>query len=258
MKTAMTVLALGGIALVITMIVWPWGAFDWKRSFFPGSLDWSDPYSHPGNHNPPWLYVALHPLARLGPRWGYTALIFLTLLSLVCVTGGPANLLPLALTSPLLVCIVEGQVDGLIAWALIGPAPLALTIAAAKPQGLWLAALARSSKASFVILAAVMGVSVLVWPGWMARFYAPHSAPWCLWPASLLPAILLAIYGLVGRRWSQASLCAASLLALPYYSPSSLVPVMATAMCGGGKVWKATMVLASWAWWFWVFKGGKL
>jgi len=126
MRTAMTVLALVGIALAVTTIVGPQGVFDWERSFFPGSLDWSDPYSHPGNHNPPWLYVALHPLARLGPRRGYTALIFLTLLSLMRVTGGPANLLHLVLTAPLLICMIEGQVDGLIAWALIAPAPLAL------------------------------------------------------------------------------------------------------------------------------------
>lgn len=93
---------------------------DWGLHFYPAAraFGWrQDPYAVPGVYNPPWLFLALAPLALLPERLAWVLLAGTTL-ALALGTAGrfggrrwPALLL--AGTSPyLLATMLQGQVDG--------------------------------------------------------------------------------------------------------------------------------------------------
>lgn len=228
-------------------------AFDWRCFYRPAASNWRDPYQAGGTFNAPWLYWLMHPLTLL--RWpvDYAVLTICSLLALYFYVGSPPRFLILMATAPVMILVIEGQVDALLLLAFMLPSAIALPLAGIKPQGLGLAVLRRSTLLALVVALVVGGISLAVWGNWLSDVQKPPGARcWVFWPGTIPVGLILAGIGWRGR--SNTLLCLATLLIVPYYSPSSIVPALASFMRERrGVVPMGMVVVLSWVWYIYFF-----
>jgi len=215
------------LALLATQIVYEHGyGYDWRGCFRPATLDWRTPYRHPGNYNPPWMYLILHPLALLPEKAGLAVLLTLSLGAVFACVGDPLKALICAAGAPVIIVMLEGQVDGLLLWGLLLPPAIGVPLALTKPQGLFLAASRRLSRGVVVALVIVVIGSLIAWGWWPGEMLLGEvSGRRTFLPWGILPGAVLAVTGYQKR--SDGLLCLASLCLSPYWSPASLLPAMA-------------------------------
>lgn len=222
-------------------------AYDWRVHFRPGALAWRTPYHLVGNVNPPWLYWLLHPLSLLRWEVGYALLLLASVLMLMAYMRS-WKVLPVLLSYPSVVLLVEGQVDALVMASLVAPAVLCPAIAAMKPQGLLLAAVRRTRWPGLAMLCLVLALSLAVWGWWPSNIHRPCRGV-SLWPWSVPLGAVALVLGL--RRGSDALLCLASLALSPYFSPASMLPVVAAGIRETRRPWAWALIIASsWVYFF--------
>ncbi len=180
---------------------------DWGLHFYPATRAFwlrQDPYAVPGVYNPPWLFLALAPLALLPERLGWVLLAGATLALTLGVAGWfggrrwPALLL--AGTSPyLLTAMLQGQVDGV---GLAGLLIVAACWGKGEGAGRQLEPGARRGRPGFWGPGPALGAALLLLTA------KPQAA--------LLAAALVLLHLLAGpwRRWAAALAAALAAIAL--------------------------------------------
>jgi hypothetical protein len=223
---------------------------DWIIYFNRAARNWRAPFIR-HVFNPPWLFLALHPLSWLPARWGAAALMVLSTTIVLVYVRSPWKSLFILTSVPMQAIYILGQIDALPLLGLVVAPTWSLPLLAIKPQGIFLTALRRLTVRSILAMLIVLALSVLVWGPWWSHFQTlggmpdePHNAS--LFPYSLVAGLPLVWLGL--KRKSDALLCWASLCLTPYFMIASLLPAVAASIkeSEDPRVWFAVW-LGSWA-----------
>ena len=164
---------------------------DWASWFYPYS---STPFSPFSGHYPPFTYLLLHPFTLPGPLYGYLLLILFSLFIIHLNTRSLLRTLLCALSLPITLSLLLGNVDSLLSLAFLLPFSLSGLVVMCKPQALafyWMRRWWADRKPwgpLFLILA--LGLSLLVWRDWPLRLSGGALATNFLisqwWPYTLL------------------------------------------------------------------------
>lgn len=250
--------ALMALPFLIVGAAWlsriPCLAPDWENFFRPGALALLNPYAIAGNYSPPWLYVALWPLAVL-PDWLSKGALTLATLAIVrAFMGDTERFLWACATMPLFAVVAFGQVDAIALLALMVTSPVSsFLLLACKPQGMALVGLRylkRLNGRSVVRLLAVVGASFLVWGFWPAHMWGVVGMGHNLSPFPLGLPFAGAILVWEWRRGFKRDwpLCFASLLISPYFWHVSFLPLVCCFIKETDSWrWWAVAVVLSWA-----------
>ena len=240
-------------AAYVAFVYLPVAYGDWYRFFRPASLAVLDPYRIRGILNPPWAFAILFPLAQLPGRLSGAGLALLSAIAVIMYVRCPWRTLATFVSAPFILVIVLGQLDALVLYGLMLPASIGSLVILIKPQGVILTLLKRISLRSFIVIAATVLSSLVIWGFWPAKMLRYGLVPDTLRNASLFPyslplAPILAYYGV--RRKSDALLCWATLCAVPFFQTHSMLPAIAASVreIDDWRVWLLLPVL-SWLYW---------
>lgn len=209
-------------------------AVDWHLVFYPATklvLQGLNPYVIGQFHNPVWALLPLIPFALLGEDMGRLALFFFGLFTFAFI-GYRLKARPFALVAFLLSPLVFyylflGNIDSLVLWGLLMPAPIGLFLVVIKPQiGIaiavywgyvaWRAGGWRKVILTFLPVATALALSFLVFGNWAAD-QTDHlvSAKWntSMFPWSLPVGVLLIFVALRSGKIQT------SMAASPFLSP---------------------------------------
>jgi hypothetical protein len=254
--------------LTILFALTPWSGDDWKffhdssRLLLSGESLYRAPIAGSYYHYPPWVALALVPLAILTEQIGWAMICALTLVAALLVLrhwspdNAPGLIKPvLVLSSPAMFYILmHGQIDALIIAGVLLPVEWWWFVAVTKPQvavGLALGVPPRQWVRAGVIVLAAFGVSVLV-AGWWPSELLHHPMPsrnaalnfWLgLWPFQVPAGVALAVKGF--QRKDDRLLIASSPFLSPYAATSSLIGPW-IAVVTFLTSWQAAIVWASW------------
>jgi hypothetical protein len=186
--------------------------------------------------NPPWVAIALVPLALLPPRWGWGMLVGLGFLAVGILarryTVGRWKILFLLLSPPIFYSTLHGQIDPVVLAMALLPREWWALAALTKPQVAiaWLFGIPRRRwPVAGLVLVAFIGVSLLVFGNWPARLLAQptpfvdsaHNLWAGLWPFQIPAGLALVLISL--RRDDERFLFAASPFLSPYAATSTLL-----------------------------------
>jgi len=192
-----------------------WIAYFWPQIITPWMLS-------EGIFNLPWFFVVLQVLRPLGMFGALvvveiaTALVVLALCKRLGLTTWRTVMV--MLSPPVLVCLVLGQIDGMLLVAYLVPAWLSVPLAIVKPQAAVAACLRslhverdglRVNRRAWIVAVALVVSAFLVW-GWpfACRFDRPGGPvggwTWSYWPWGMLLAVELSLFGgLPGRLFAS-------------------------------------------------------
>ena len=241
---------------------------DQQNIFMPAARHVADPYQIGWYTNPPWAALMLAPFGLL-PLPVATLLqicLYFAILTLVIFkSGGGLKAVLITLTSFVaLDSAIELNIDWLVALGLLVPPTWSGPLLLVKPQvapGYWLSFKPRQLIYSAGVLAAVLLVSLLVWPGWpqaMRDAAAPltershNLAPMSVLPPVISLAIGAALAWRAIRRHDLVVGILAGLFFVPYIAfYSLLIPFALSAVR-----WPRITLLISVV--MWVIYGGLL
>ncbi len=138
--------ALITVALGMPLYVWEiryldWSGVDWWLAYYPAGnllLHGADPYQIPNFHNPTWALLPLLPFVLMGKTAGGIAVFFVNLFSFAFIAFRLGAKLPavlmLVLSPFMFYTVYFDNIDWLILWGFILPAPMGLLLVMLKPQ----------------------------------------------------------------------------------------------------------------------------
>jgi len=259
-----------GLLFVLTLVFYasPWeGGDDWEtfhgaawRILESETPLYGEPVTHAYYFNPPWLAVALIPLALLPFRLGWAALAAATMAMAVVLLRrwerGTSLVKPILvlLSPPMLYTIMHGQIDVLIIGGVLLPVQWWALIALTKPQvtlGL-LAGIPRRQRSRASLLAGLVIAASLIWFGNWPRALLDQPTPFVeaghnlwrgLWPFQIPAGVLLIAVGM--QRHDERLLIAGTPFLSPYAALSSFAGPWIASVTWLND-WQAAAVFASW------------
>lgn len=138
-----TILALflAAAALIAGMAVFLPPGVDWNNAFKPAALlllEGKSPYQNNFFLNAPWALLPMIPLALLQDAVGRALLEFANLCAIAYTAyrlgAKPATIGVLLLSPPVLHCVLNGNIDGLVTLGFVLPPQIGLFFLFAKPQ----------------------------------------------------------------------------------------------------------------------------
>jgi len=208
---------------------------DWGESFRPAALvifHGGSSYHVPEFYNAPWTLLPLIPLAILPYQWGRIGMFLISLAGfgyLAYKSNAKPLSVALFLTSfPVVACLWGGELDWLPMLGFVTPAPIALILAATKPQigiGIALYWLVRSWKTggvkevrhNFLPVSILLAGSFVLYGFWVGTFNNKWTHPVNV---SVFPYLM--IIGLYLLFTMQKRAAGGGLLLSPYYTFFSL------------------------------------
>jgi len=250
-------LLMGLFLLAAALSSVPWLAPDWENFYRPGALS-ARPNDVFGNYAPPWTYPVLWPIAVLGDGLSKGVLTLATVFVCWRFMGSWRRFALLCLTMPFVATVAFGQIDTLSLVGLMAPADLSLLFLTMKPQGAILAALKeRLTVRSVCILLILVAVSLLLWGWWPASLLArtDWSTDCSPWPYGIPFGL-----GLLYWQWkrgfdSDSALCVATLLLVPYFFYTSMLPAVAATIKEMDDDWPMMLLVVGVTWLMVIFAG---
>lgn len=228
-----------GVLVILAYLYYPIGV-DWQNSYHAAAKDIRHPYAAGDFVGMVWVFLAL-PHIFLPIQLGNTINLVLHVTVILAVIrrykGGWVAIL-LVFTSALFLDLARtNNVDFIPLLAFLLPPRWGLPFLAAKPQVLGGAALiwwkrSRFSLKFFLPLAAVIGLSFLLWGWWVPEIAGQASSQqWNFAPFPL--GIPLGIYLLYKAYQLDDEVLGASAtpLLVPYFAPYSLVALLTLLAC---------------------------
>lgn len=255
---------MGLIALGVAAYFFLPNPVDWTISYRPAALalfSGRSPYTGLPFFNPPWILAPLIPFAVLPYRLGVAAFFVTNLVVFYSISrrmaARPIARIALFCSFPVIVCLLFGQIDGLVLLGLFMPRPLGLILLLTKPQmgaavavfwliEAWRAGGWRQTATTIAPVAALFLISLALYGLWPLQldmkdmFVAIFNTS--LWPGSLMIGLPLLVYALRHRKESFA------LMAAPFFSPY-VTPQSWSVALVGLMPYELEMVAASLASW---------
>ncbi|HTP01346.1 MAG TPA: hypothetical protein VMJ64_08235 [Anaerolineales bacterium] len=237
---------------------------DWHFTFYPAVvylLHGQNPYQVATLHNPVWALLPLVPFALFGETAGGWLFAIFSLFTYGFVAyrlkARPWALAAFLLSPPVLNSLILGNIDALILWGFLLPAPIGLFLVLAKPQlgiGIaiywgyvaWKEGRMRKLVITFLPVTIFFCASFAIFGNWLASRGDDVVAAY--WNASLFPwsvpaGIMLLYLGL--KYLKQRMAIASSPLLSPYVSFGSYSVALVGLL--GTELWMITTVVALWA-----------
>lgn len=267
-KRTFALIMLAGLLLVAAFWVSPWeGADDWETFYFAarrvvaadgplyGSLVTHSYYS-----NPPWVAVAVIPFTVLPPKFGWAVLSAATFVVALLVlrrwNPAPGWLKMAAILSspPMFYILLHGQIDMIVAGAVLLPPWIWPIAAITKPQvaiGLLAGVRRKYWLRAGLFTGAVLAVSFLIWGFWPPALLGQatpfvgegHNLWGGLWPFQVPLGVLFVVMGL--SRSDERYLIVGSPFLSPYATFSTLIGPWIAAV-SWLKSWQVAVVWLSW------------
>ncbi len=239
---------------------------DWRATFYPAALDWTDPYQ--GDFHfayPPWLALILAPFSLIPSPIGRA---LFGAVSLICLAyalhrlDGDFVALLLLTVSPMFVSVaVNGQVD---AWPTLGLAlsllpglwaqSAGILLLLLKPQVFGLAVIVIWLKSPFkrqiLLICAGAGLLSLLaygwWPGAVAAMIPQlyRAADVSLWPYGLPVGVIL--FAIALRRQNVLLAALSTYFWAPYFGWYSLTGYLVVALARLPRPVSVLIVLLGW------------
>lgn len=263
-RKTLAIATIGLLALgIVAYFVLP-NPVDWTISYRPATLallSGRSPYTELPFFNPPWILLPLIPFAILTYRLGVSAFFVTNLVVFYYISQRMAarSIARIALfcSFPVIVCLLFGQIDGLVLLGLFMPRPLGLILLLAKPQMgaaiavFWLVEAWRAGRwkqvaTTIAPVAVLFLISLALYGLWPLQldmkdmFVATFNTS--LWPGSLMIGLPLLVHALRHRKESFA------LMAAPFFSPY-VTPQSWSVALVGLMPYELEMVAASLASW---------
>lgn len=208
---------------------------DWLDYYRPASLallSGDSPYTISGFFSPVWVLLPLIPLALLPANVGFAILFLLTLASF-CYVGyrldaGLFSMMLFLISPPVIICVSQGQIDGLASLGFVMPPQFGLFFVLAKPQiGIayacfWLIRAWREGGIKHILryfspLAVGLSLTFLaygLWPVGAQNLLGPTSWNMSLWPFGI--PVGLALITIAIRKNEKRYAIPASPFLAPY------------------------------------------
>jgi hypothetical protein len=225
----LAVLGVSFVALVVTATLALPPAYDWVEVWRPGALALlagQSPYDTvPYFSTPPWVAIALIPLALLPEALGQALVFVGSLIALVWAAhrlgAGRVATIAFILSPPSLDMLIHSNLEWLVLLGAVLPAPVGMVLVLVKPQigaalALFWAIEAWRTSGWRGVLRVVGPVALLYlasfavfgfWPAVYARFVPLAGITASLWPVALPVGMVLLAQALRSRepRWAMAA-----------------------------------------------------
>lgn len=217
---------------------------DWAEFFRPAAISMvhgGSPFLT-GFYNAPWVLVPLIPIALLPFQMGRTIFFILSLAGFAYIarrlTSKPISIMLFMTSAPVVFCLYGGNLDWIPMLSFVTPAPLALILAATKPQigaGValywlfesWHQGGTRTIMRNFLPVTLLLIASFVFYGLWPLRLSLINDV---FWNVSAFPYMvpfgILFVGWAVAKRQPEAAM-AAGLCFSPYYSIRSLFVFLA-------------------------------
>lgn len=219
---------------------------DWSRGWRPATLDFlsgRNPYENPWIFNPPWVFVALSPMAVLPEKVG-SVIVSVAHVTVFAIAGYKLRAKPILLAAFLfsphvLWGIFNPNIDWLVLMGIFMPPQIGLFFVLAKPQlglvlsVLWTVNAFKEGGIKKVLsitypVAIAFLLSFLFYGLWPLRSSLLVDKYWnmSLWPYGILPGIILAALA-IAKNSKRLSVLTGPLLS-PYVGPQTtpVLPLM--------------------------------
>lgn len=236
---------------------------DWNTYFRPATLAMlhgESPYIVPGYYNPFWTLIPMIPFALLPEPWGRIGFFLLSFLAfgvlLYRLKPKPMSMVLFFTCFPVIACLQYGEIDWLALLAFVTPAPLALILAATKPQiGLgigvywliasWQAGGVKGVFKNFYPVTLLFILSFVLYDDWFLTSINTLNKPFNI---ALFPWLVpLGIYLLTTRKKNAA--LATGVCVSPYHTNVSLVSLFTAVLDYPALLGIAWTASWAYAWW---------
>jgi len=207
----------------------------------------------PLGHYAPWIYLALRPLSALPPQMGGAALGLVGLLVYVRYLGWRA--LVVVTSAPVLISLVNGNIDSLLVLAFMLPLWAGLVVVSCKPIILFGWALRRVLREGAIDLLPLVGLfaaSLLIWGMWPLQMRTGIDTLVSKYDISAFPLLVPLGLVLLGGRSEMLWILGGCLLS-PYLAWYQLAPAVAyhaktRPLWKVVLVWVVMWVYTAWRW----------